>query len=179
MKLYEIAKDFQALFDELENMTENEEMTAEEKADTEQAWFDTLEGIECEFKDKAENVAAYIKLLKFQTEALAKEEKALAARRRSKEKHAENLKAYLLENMNKVSLKKLDSPMAVLTVRNNAESAVVEDEAALIRWAQENADDILRYKAPEINRTELKKLLQAGSEIPFAHLAKTQSLIIR
>ena len=57
MKLYELTNDFQGLFDSLEDMTENAELTAEEKAEAEKVWFDTLECVEAEFTDKAENVA--------------------------------------------------------------------------------------------------------------------------
>ena len=60
MKLYELTNDFQRLFDSLEDMTENAELTAEEKAEAEKVWFDTLECVEAEFTDKAENVAAYV-----------------------------------------------------------------------------------------------------------------------
>lgn len=63
MKLYELTNDFQRLFDSLEDMTENAELTAEEKAEAEKVWFDTLECVEAEFTDKAENVAAYVKVL--------------------------------------------------------------------------------------------------------------------
>ena len=54
MKLYELTNDFQRLFDSLEDMTENAELTAEEKAEAEKVWFDTLECVEAEFTDKAE-----------------------------------------------------------------------------------------------------------------------------
>lgn len=179
MKLYEITNDFQKLFDEFENLTDNEELTEDEKSEMEQAWFDTLEGIECEFINKAENVAAYIKLIKAQAEMLKQEEAKLSARRKQKENRAENLKAYLLESMKKVNLSKIDTPMALLSIRNNAESAVVEDVSKVIEWAEKHADDILRYKAPEISKTELKRLIQSGVEVPCAHLARTQSLIIK
>ena len=66
MKLYELTNDFQRLFDSLEDMTENAELTAEEKAEAEKVWFDTLECVEAEFTDKAENVAAYVRIFVFQ-----------------------------------------------------------------------------------------------------------------
>ena len=53
MILYELTNDFQRLFDSLEDMTENAELTAEEKAEAENVWFDTLECVEAEFTDKA------------------------------------------------------------------------------------------------------------------------------
>ena len=76
MKLYELTNDFQRLFDSLEDMTENAELTAEEKAEAEKVWFDTLECVEAEFTDKAENVAAYVKVLNSEAKMLEAEEKA-------------------------------------------------------------------------------------------------------
>ena len=79
MKLYEYAAEFAELFDALDDM---------DGEDMEQAWFDTLESIEAEFDDKAENVIAYIKELKAQAAALKEQEEAFKARRKSKENHA-------------------------------------------------------------------------------------------
>lgn len=92
MKLYELTNDFQRLFDSLEDMTENAELTAEEKAEAEKVWFDTLECVEAEFTDKAENVAAYVKVLNSEAKMLEAEEKALKARREQKVKHGDWLK---------------------------------------------------------------------------------------
>lgn len=107
MKLYELTNDFQRLFDSLEDMTENAELTAEEKAEAEKVWFDTLECVEAEFTDKAENVAAYVKVLGSEAKMLEAEEKALKARREQKIKQAESLKAYLMNSMQRVNLNKI------------------------------------------------------------------------
>ena len=61
-RLFEIANDFALLYDRLEALDEIEEADMREIA--QQAWFDTLEGVEGEFELKAENVAQYIKALK-------------------------------------------------------------------------------------------------------------------
>lgn len=179
MKLYEIANDFQTLFDSLEEMTEDTELTDEERENLETAWFDTLEGIEAEFADKAENVAAYIKLIKSQADILEAEEKALKARKEQKRKQAEGLKRYLIEGMKKVNLTKIDLPMAKLSIRNNAETAVFEDEKAFIEWAKVNKNELLRYKEPEICKTDVKKYLQSGGKIAGVTLGRSQSLIIK
>lgn len=179
MKLYEISDTFMTLFNSLESMTDDEELTPEEKEDRETAWFDTLEMLEEEFTDKAENVAAYIKMLKGEAEVLKAEEQELSRRRKAKERRAESLKAYLLSSMQAVSLSKIDRPMAQISIRNNAETAVFSDESGFIRWAEEDHDDLLRYKAPEIDKTAVKKYLQAGGEIPGVKLARSQSLMIK
>lgn len=170
MKLYEYAEEFGALFDSLDEM-DGEEM--------EQAWFDTLESIEAEFEDKAENLIAFIKELNGQAAILREQEKAFAERRRTKEHHAERLKKYLLGCMNTVGRKKIDRPMGCASVRNTPESPHFEDEAAFADWALANDSSLLRFRPPEIDRTAVKKYLQAGHEIDGVTLERSQSVIIK
>ena len=54
-----------------------------------------------------------------------------------------------------------------------------EDENEFISWANEEHDDFLRFKAPEINKTAVKNALKSGAEIPFASLTRSQSLTIK
>lgn len=171
MKLYEYAEDFKALFDSLDDMSGDEEL--------EQAWFDTLESVEAEFDDKAENVIAFIKELNAQAAALKEQEKAFAERRRAKEHHAERLKKYLLGCMNTVGRKKIDRPMGCASVRSNAESPQFDSESGFIEWAKRNADELLRYKEPEIDKAAVKRYLQAGNELDGVSLERSKSLIIK
>ena len=170
MKLYEYAEEFGALFDSLDEM-DGEEM--------EQAWFDTLESIEAEFEDKAENLIAFIKELNAQAAILREQEKAFAERRRAKEHHAERLKKYLLGCMNTVGRKKIDRPLGCASVRNNAETPRFADEGAFIAWAKNNAGELLRYKDPEIDKKAVKRCLQEGHEIVGVTLERSQSVIIK
>lgn len=179
MKLYEIAEDFRTLFDQLDEFTDNDDLSEEEKSSLEQAWYDTLEGVECDFKEKAENVAAYVKNLKAEADALAEAEKSFAARRRSKEHRIEGLKAYLLSAMDAVHLKNIETVNVKISTRNNAESVAVDDSKAFVEWAQKHGDDFLRYKDPEINKTAVKQALQEGTKLPYVGLQRTRSVIIK
>ena len=170
MKLYEYAAEFAELFDALDDMGGE---------DMEQAWFDTLESIEAEFDDKAENVIAYIKELKAQAAALKEQEEAFKARRKSKENHAERLKKYLLDCMNATDRVKIDRPMGCASVRNNAESPRFADEEKFIMWAIANADELLNYAEPTISKTRVKEYLKAGGEIPGVTLERSQSIVIK
>ena len=178
MTLYEISGDFKVLYDQLDNMI-NEDLTSAEREVMENAWFDTLESIEADFEEKAENVACFIKTLKAEAEMMAAEEKALAARRKSRETRIESLKAYLLGSMDAIDLKKIDRPKARISTRNNAESVAIDDPLGFILWAQENNEDLLKYSEPEINKIEVKKHLQEGGYLPHCHLQRTRSVIIK
>ena len=143
------------------------------------AWRDTLEGISGEFDEKAGNIAAYIKNLKSDCEQLKKEETALKSRRRVKENALERMLSYLLDEMNAAGKKKIESPQAVISVRNNPESVNISDEQKFIAWAEEHNDSLLIYKKPDISKTAVKAALKAGEELPGAALGRTISVIIK
>ena len=143
------------------------------------AWRDTLEGISGEFDEKAGNIAAYIKNLKSDCEQLKKEETALKSRRRVKENALERMLSYLLDEMNAAGKKKIESPQAVISVRNNPESVNIPDEQKFIAWAEEHNDSLLIYKKPDISKTAVKAALKAGEELPGAALGRTVSVIIK
>ena len=176
MKLYELTTDFAQLFDRFDEISKLDGDTEEYK----QAWFDTLSGIEEGFEVKAENIGAYIKELTAAAKYLKAEEEVLSKRRKAKEKQAEWLKKYLLESMQAIGRKKIDRPMAVLSIRTNPESVRFEDENAFITLCQKNgSEDYLRYKKPEINRSAVKEALQRGEKIEGASLIRTQTVTIK
>lgn len=196
MKLYELSATFADLFnqfDEIDNYTPDTDSNGNYISDSGEvitdvealrekyraAWFDTLSAIEEEFDVKAENVAVYIKNMTAEVKALKQEEDALKRRRMAFEKSVERMKAYLLDSMHTVGRAKIDMPRARLSIRKNAESLVVEDSAAFIGWAEAHNEDLLRYSEPEIRKTDVKKLIQSGEELPFVHLTRTESLTIK
>lgn len=179
MKLYELSDTFRKLFDNLEAAQSDPDATPEDVAAYEDAWFAGLCDIEDEFEDKAENIAAWCKELSADISEMQEAERTLATRRRAKESLVKRLKTYLLNEMNNIERKTIDRPKARISIRNNAETAQFENEAAFIEWAKENADDLLRYAEPEIAKTKVKEYLQAGHEIEGVTLGRTQSVIIK
>lgn len=196
MKLYELSATFADLFDQYDEINsytpdtdadgnyiggDGEIITDLEalRESYRQAWFDTLTAIEGEFDAKAENIAVYIKNMTAEVKALKAEEDALRLRRKAFEKSVERMKAYLLGSMHAVGRLKIDMPRARLNIRKNAESLVVENDAAFIKWAQAHDDSLLKYSLPEIRKADAKKLVQAGERLPFVHLARSESLQIK
>lgn len=197
MKLYELTNDFTMLFEQFDAINSWEpdtdadgtpidddgniiEDAARYKEDMLQAWFDTLEGIEGEFEQKAESVAVYFKNLQSDIKQLKAEEQALKGRRLQKEKSAEQLKTYLLNSLQVIGRKKIDMPRAVISLKNNPPKLMVDDELSFINWAMQNNDDLLKYSEPEIRKQEVMKLLKAGnSEIPYVHTEQGVSLTIK
>ena len=195
MKLYEMSADFSELFDNYDAIV-NIEFTPdgkggfmdddgnpvdpeERRKEMQQAWFDTLDGMEQELVRKAENVAVYIKAMEAEAKSLKAEEDKLKARRQAKENTAKRMREYLMDCMKQANISKIDEPRAVISLRNNPESVEISDENDFISWANEDHDEYLRYKAPEINKTAVKNALKSGAEIPFAALTRSQSLTIK
>ena len=196
MKLYELAEGFNTLFDSFDAINNWEPDTDSNgqpidddgniidnpvlyKVNMLNAWFDTLESIEGEFDMKAENIAVFIKEIKAEADMLKAEEQSLRKRRQTKERQIDSLKTYLLTQMQEIGKNKIDTQKALISIRNNAPSLVVDDELSFIRWAEQNNDGLLKYSMPEIRKSDVKKAVKAGDEIPFVHMEKSTSVIIK
>ena len=193
--LYEMTKQFEELFDSYEAIADmqfapdgeggyldddgNPVDPAAVREEMAQAWFDTLDGMEIAIQEKAESVALYIKNLDYEIKAIKNEKSRLDARLKSKENSCKNMLEYLKNCLEAAKLKKIETPRAAISIRNNPESVEITDEKSFIGWAQDNNDDLLRYKDPEVNKTAVKQLLKAGEEVPFAKLIRTKTLNIK
>ncbi len=197
MKLYELTEMFSDLFSQYDAISEWEPDTNADGMPIDDdgniianvdayknkmltAWFDTLTGIEGEFDEKAESIAVYHKQLLAEAKMLKAEKAAIAKRQSQKEKQAENLKTYLFKSMQALGKKRIDMPKAVISVKNNAPSLVVDDEISFIEWAEEhNLDHLLKYNMPEVKKNDVKALCKKDEEIPFVHMESKQSLSIK
>lgn len=194
--LYDLSEAHKALFEEFEaicswepdedengNFIDDDgniiEDVVEFKENMLQAWYDTLESIECEFDITAEALALHIKNLDAKAEAIKKEKQKLEQRQKSTENKAERLRKYLIESMQKMNLKKVETARAVITTRNNAESVTVSEENMLIDWAMKNNNSLLNYPKPKISKTAVKNAIKNGQAIPYAQVVRTQSVIIK
>lgn len=130
---------------------------------------DALNALELAWDEKAENIACYIKNLEADAAKLRDEEKALAERRRAKERKVERLRDYLASMMTLVGKTKVEYTRAVITTRK---SQSVEVGEGFIKWAQENADDLLTYKEPTPNKTAIKEAIKAGAHVEHAQIVE-------
>ena len=144
------------------------------------ALLDTLDAIDGEMADKLANCGAFVKQLTAEAGALDAEIKSPRQRSASKKREIERFKKYIMDCMINADVKKVDEPLAKLTIRQNAESVEVADELGFIDWAQRNdRDDLLRYSTPDINKTAVKDAIRSGTELPGAQIVRTKSLIIK
>ena len=142
-------------------------------------WFVTLEGIEGEFSEKAENVACFIKSLEREADSHELEAKEQTARAKTKRKKAEFLKKRLLQDMQAMRLKKVDMPRAKITFSEGRDSVVVDDERQFIDYAETFNESLIKYSKPTICKSEVKKLLDSGEKLPAVHLEKKPYITIK
>lgn len=164
MKLYEI-KD---LFMKFADMVENGEIE-------EDAIADTLESIEGEFEDKADNIACLIKTFNAEAEAIKAEEKNLKERRERKEKQADNLKNYIAGTMLQLGKAKVETARNVLSFRKST-SLQISDEA----WFMEKYPDLVKTEIKKsIPKKDVTDLIKQGQEFVGAELVEKQNLQIK
>lgn len=166
MKLYEIANDYLALMQAIENDEIPEECIA-----------DTLEAVKGEIEIKADNIACMLKNLDADIVAIKAEETRLAERRKTKERTHERIKQYLSDTLVSLNIDKVETARNNISFRKS--EAVELNEEAFIEWASANRDDLLTYSAPKANKTEIKKALKSGVEIIGAELVTKQNIQIK
>ncbi len=165
MKLYEIANDYLALMQAIDEGEVPEEAIA-----------DTLEAIEGEIEVKADNLACVLKTLEAEAAAIKAEEKKLAERRRQKENAGERIKTYLSDVLQRLNINKLESARNKITFRKSESVVLGED---FIAWAQVHRDDLLSYSEPTANKTAIKAALKEGAEIEGAYIESRQNIQIK
>ena len=134
---------------------------------------DAVEQLTLARDEKIENIALWIKNLESDATEIKAEIKSLTERAKAKENRAKSLREYLAFSLEG---QKFETPRVAVTYRK---STTVETQPELVEWLQQNHDEYLRWKEPEVDKTELKKALQKGEEIPFATLVEKNNIQIK
>ena len=138
--------------------------------------FDALDALSMERDKKIENIACYYKNLVADADALKREEEAFAERRKSAENKAKRLKEYLSYVL---KCNKFHTPKCAVSFRKTT-SVSVSDLSCAIEWAEMNGHkECVRYKAPEISKSELAKILKSGVEVPGVELIQSLSVGVK
>jgi uncharacterized protein YlxW (UPF0749 family) len=158
MKLYELTSNYLSVM----------EMAEEMDTDT---LNDTLESIEEEIHDKAENIAKLVKNLNADVDALKTEEKRLADRRKSLENKVIHLKEYLQNQLEVAGLDKVKRPTLTVSIQNNPPSVKVIDEKLL--------SDFMIPQDPKLDKKAILTALKEGQEVNGAELFQSRGVRIR
>lgn len=131
--------------------------------------YAALDKLELMKEEKVENLLLWIKNLTAESIALKAEEDAFKARRKQAERKAESIKEYLEKALDG---EKFKTPRVAVSWRKSESVEYVGDVHKL-------PEECLKYKEPEVSKTELKKLLKAGAEIPGARLVVKNNMSIK
>jgi hypothetical protein len=161
--LFELAAEYRSVADQLADMDLDPQTVA-----------DTLESISGDLESKATNVAAFVRNLESSAAAIKEAEAAMSARRKAIENRAASVRQYLLDNMTRTGITKIECPYFKIAVRTNPESVVIDDETAV-------PDDYLREIPAryEPDKSAMKSAMQDGFAIPGARLVRTQRVDIK
>lgn len=150
--LYEITGDYLRLL----------EMLEEEENIDQQAFKDTLEGIEGEFEIKADGYARVLKELAAESGKYDAEIQRMTARRDSLNNRSKMLKQHLYESMKATGKTKFKTDLFSFGIQKNGGLQPME-----IVPEMEIPDE---YCRKEPDNTKIREALKNGAELPFAVL---------
>lgn len=117
---------------------------------------------------KVENICLWIKNLKAEAEALKAEKDAFAARQKAAENKMESLKRYISGYLEGTSF---ESAKVKVSFRKSESLEILED--AVI------PDEYLKFKEPEVNKTDLKKAIKEGLQLPGVSIVTNNNIQIK
>jgi hypothetical protein len=151
-------------------------MLLAEDPDTDpQAFADTLEGIEGELEDKADNYAKVIRSLEADAAACDAEAKRLRAKKQTIENNIKRMKGALQYAMQTTGKVKFKTPLFSFGIRKNPASVVID--AVNVR---DFPEEFIIESEPILDKKALKDALKAGEDLTgLCHLEQSESLSIR
>lgn len=169
LTLYGISKEMIAM-EELWEMAIDEE-TGEIK---DSALLEELQqGIETTLKEKSADIVKYYKNRDSLIESIDKEIKRLQELKKIGEKKQDSFKNYIKMCMEKMGVKKIETSNGNISLRKTPESVELIDEEII----PEKFKTTIQLE--KISKTDIKKALQEGEEVPGATLKRGMSINIK
>lgn len=139
--------------------------------------IDEIEELMTEKSNKIENIACWIKNLKSDLTALKAERDTFNQRIKQTQNKLDSLTHYLEFCLNG---DKFESEKCKISYRRSESVEIKEDNlTAFIQWAEANNDSCLRYKAPEVDKTIVKELINRGEDVPYASIVSKLNMQIK
>lgn len=129
---------------------------------------DAFEKFNIERDKKIENACLYIKNLKAQIAALKEEKEAFAKRQKTAENKMESIKRYIAGYLDGTPF---ESTKVKVSFRKS-ESLEISEGAKV-------PEEFMRYKEPEVNKTELKKAVLSGLKVEGVEIVTNNNIQIK
>lgn len=130
--------------------------------------IEKFEELKLERDAKVESICLWIKNLKAEAEALKAEKETFAQRQKAAENKMESLKRYISSYLDG---SKFESAKVKVSFRKSETLEIAEGTIL--------PDEYLKYKEPEVNKTELKKAIKAGATFEGVYLVENQNIQIK
>ena len=131
------------------------------------------QGIETTLKEKSADIVKYYKNRDSLVESIDKEIKRLQEMKKIGEKKQDSFKNYIKMCMEKMGVKKIETPNGNISLRKTPESVELIDEEII----PEKFKTIVQVE--KISKTDIKKALQEGEQRPGATLKRGMSISIK
>lgn len=171
MKLYEVNRTIEELLLQLEPDPETGEVLVEVDEVIAQ-----LEGLEMERSRILQYIAKLILNTRSDVASLKEEEKRLKDRRTVLERKEERLMSIMDREC---AGQKTDCGVATMYYRKTDRVEIDDGTVAINYLTEHGYDHCVKVPAPEISKSEVKKLLKSGEEIPGAALVQDYSCSLR
>lgn len=126
---------------------------------TEQEYNELGEELAKELQNKSSNIIGYIRNSELLIDAMKAEEKRIADIRKTGEAKLEKFKQYVLENMERLGLSKIQTELGALSVNRNPMSVEIENEDEI---PSEFKQEVVTIK---IDKTAIKNHFKTTGEI--------------
>lgn len=162
LTLFQLADDYLAAADQLADLDMPPEVVN-----------DTLESMIGDIQVKATNVAMVIRNFEAQAEAIREAEKQMAARRKSIEYRAEQIKEYLLYNMQRTSINEISCPYFAIKRKLNPGKVIIHGTvpAEFLRQPEP--------PPPEADKKAIAEYIKAGNSPDWAELKRDERIEIK
>lgn len=127
-----------------------------------------FEKLSMERDKKIESICLWIKNLKAESEALKAEKEVFANRQKSCENKMESLKRYLSGFLDGTPFKTAKAQVSY----RKSESVEISDHAQI-------PEQFLKFKEPEVNKTELKNAIKAGMNFDGVQIVEKKNIQIK
>lgn len=133
---------------------------------------DTLDGLEGDIQDKAENLLAVVSNIGSDVDQIDSEIKRLQARKKTLTNSQDRLREYLRFNMDAAGIQKITCPLFSITLTKPRPVVQIDDETKI-------PDDYIKVTRTPV-KADILRELKAGKEIPGASLGESKpGLMIR
>ena len=139
----------------------------------EQAINDTKESVSLLLEEKSNQLELLLKDLELKAEKCKEIADFYTKKAKQASERKKSLKSLILEAMQGLDVKRIETETGTFTIKNNNPSLVIDDKSLI------PAKFITMVQSDKIEKEEIKKAIKNGEEIAGVHLETSQSLLIR